>query len=134
MRLKNGAAGRWGNARRDGQTDSPDGADYEASTGYHRFVLELFLYSFILCDANNIAIEEVLAEAARDVWLSQGTLRPNGRAPLIGDTDGGQVLPLVNHTADDHAYLWGLARLSLKTPVSSCGVRGYRGNIMDAWG
>jgi hypothetical protein len=83
-----------------------DGAHYEGSTGYHRFVLELFLYSFILCRANEIPI------AAR-YWdklctmldYLKAILRPDGAAPLIGDTDGGQVLPLVAHTADDHAYL-----------------------------
>jgi hypothetical protein len=35
----------------------------------------------------------------------RATLRPDGFAPLIGDTDGGQVLPIVNRSADDHAYL-----------------------------
>lgn len=84
----------------------PDGADYEASTGYHRFVLELFLYSFILCDANDIAIEEKYWQKLRAMFVYvRGTLRPDGRAPLIGDTDGGQVLPIVNRTADDHDYL-----------------------------
>ncbi|HEX7772461.1 MAG TPA: heparinase II/III-family protein, partial [Pyrinomonadaceae bacterium] len=32
-------------------------------------------------------------------------LRPDGFAPLIGDTDSGQVLPFVRRRADDHAYL-----------------------------
>src|SRR5262249_45513991 len=35
-----------------------DGADYEASTGYHRFTLELFLYSFMLCHLNGLDIDE----------------------------------------------------------------------------
>lgn len=32
-------------------------------------------------------------------------LRPDGFAPLIGDTDSGQVLPVRRRRADDHAYL-----------------------------
>ena len=84
----------------------PDGADFEASTGYHRFVLELFLYSFILCDANDIAIEEKYWQKLRAMFVyARAILRPDGQAPLIGDTDGGQVLPVVNRSADDHAYL-----------------------------
>jgi len=84
----------------------PDGADYEASTGYHRFVLELFLYSFILCDNNDIPIEEEYWQKLREMFgYIRGILRPDGLAPLIGDTDGGQVLPIMLRSADDHAYL-----------------------------
>ena len=84
----------------------PDGAHYEASTGYHRFVLELFLHSFVLCDNNNISIEEKYWMKLRAMFVYlRGILRPDGLAPLIGDTDGGQVIPIVSHAADDHAYL-----------------------------
>jgi len=84
----------------------PDGADFEASTGYHRFVTELFLYSFLLCRANNVEIEQRYWSRL-DQMLSyiRAYLRPDGFAPLIGDTDGGQVLPVVRRRADDHAYL-----------------------------
>jgi hypothetical protein len=48
-------------------------------------------------------------------------LRPDGLAPLIGDTDGGQVLPMVRRRADDHAYLLAIGAVvfddaSLKAP------------------
>ncbi|HJP94857.1 MAG TPA: alginate lyase family protein [Pyrinomonadaceae bacterium] len=83
-----------------------DGADFEASTGYHRFVTELFLYSFLLCRANNVEIEARYWAKLRQmlVYIS-AYLRPDGFAPLIGDTDSGQVLPFVRRRADDHAYL-----------------------------
>jgi hypothetical protein len=87
----------------------PDGADYEASTGYHCFVLELFLYSFILCRANKIPIAEKYWRKlhAMLVYL-RGMLRPDGLMPLIGDTDGGQVLPIVARGANDRSYLLAL--------------------------
>jgi hypothetical protein len=84
----------------------PDGADCEASTGYHRFVTELFLYSFLLCRANGIEIDERHWTRVRSMLeYVRAYLRPDGRAPLVGDTDGGQFLPLTRRDADDHAYL-----------------------------
>lgn len=84
----------------------PDGADCEASTGYHRFVLELFLYSFILCRANNIEIEERYWQKLRAMLeYVRAYIRPDGRAPLIGDTDSGQVMLIKKRAADDHAYM-----------------------------
>ncbi len=84
----------------------PDGADFEASTGYHRFVTELFLYSFWLCRENGIEIDRKYWHKLHAMLLYiRGYLRPDGFAPLIGDTDGGQFLPLEQRRADDHAYV-----------------------------
>src|SRR5437773_3383743 len=87
----------------------PDGADYEASTGYHCFVLELFLYSFILCRLNKIPIAAEYWRKLRTMLVYlRGILRPDGMTPLIGDTDSGQVLPIVSRSANDRAYLLAL--------------------------
>jgi len=86
-----------------------DGADAEASTGYHRFVLELFLYSFIAARANRIELEERYWKKLRAMLdYICAYLRPDGRAPLVGDTDSGQVLPFCKRAADDHAYVLAL--------------------------
>ena len=96
-----------------------DGVDFEASTGYHRFVTELFLYSFLLCRANNVAIEErYWSRLHQMLSYIRAYLRPDGFAPLIGDTDGGQVLPFVRRRADDHAYLLDILKLETQ-PVAS---------------
>jgi len=94
-----------------------DGADSEASTGYHRLVLELFLYSFILARANQIEIGEKYWEKLR-AMLSyvRAYLKPDGRAPLVGDTDSGQVLPLVRRSADEHAYVLAIGAALFKEP------------------
>jgi hypothetical protein len=43
-------------------------------------------------------------------------LRPDGRAPLIGDTDSGQLLPIVRRTGDDHAYVLALGAAVFQEP------------------
>ena len=86
-----------------------DGADFEASTGYHRFVTELFLYSFMLCRANEVEIEErYWTRLHQMLAYIRAYLRPDGSSPLIGDTDSGQVLPVIHRRADNHAYLLGI--------------------------
>lgn len=92
-----------------------DGADHEGSTGYHRYVLELFLYSFLLCRENRIEIDNRhwhKLEAMLDYLHAY--LAPDGFAPLVGDSDGGQVLPVTSHSAVDHAYLLDIGAASLR--------------------
>jgi hypothetical protein len=43
-------------------------------------------------------------------------LRPDGRAPLIGDSDSGQLLPIVRRTGDDHAYVLALGAAVFQEP------------------
>jgi len=95
-----------------------DGADFEASTGYHRFVTELFLYSFMLCRANNIDIEpRYWSKLHQMLVFMRAYLRPDGFAPLIGDTDSGQVLPAVHRRADDHAYVLDIGAAVFNDPT-----------------
>jgi hypothetical protein len=83
-----------------------DGVDFEASTGYHRFVTELLLYSFLLCKANNVEIENrYWSRLHQMLAYIRAYLRPDGFAPLIGDTDSGRLLPVGHRSARDHAYL-----------------------------
>jgi Heparinase II/III-like protein/Heparinase II/III N-terminus len=87
----------------------PDGADCEASNGYHRFVTEIFLYSFALCRANSINVEERHWRRLRAMLeYVRAYLRPDGRAPLVGDTDGGRLLALARRGSDEHSYLLGV--------------------------
>jgi hypothetical protein len=95
-----------------------DGADFEASTGYHRFVTELFLYTFWLCRANEIKIEEKYWSKLKQMLVYvRALLRPDGLAPLIGDTDSGQVLPFAWRRANDHAYLLEIGALVFADPT-----------------
>src|SRR5437588_2654152 len=84
----------------------PDGADNEASTGYHRLKAEMFLYSFVLCHLNGIDIDEKYWSKLRAmIEYLRAYVRPDGFAPLIGDSDSGQFLPVVRRRGDDHSYL-----------------------------
>ena len=94
-----------------------DGADFEASTGYHRLALELFLYSFLLCRENKIEIaERYWQKLLRMFEYTRAILRPDGRAPLVGDTDSGRVLPIKQRAADDHAFLLSIGAVLFKEP------------------
>ncbi|MEP6818552.1 MAG: alginate lyase family protein [bacterium] len=93
----------------------PDGADYEGSTGYHCFVLELVLYSFVLCRTNEVGIKDKYWRKLHSMLVYlRGLLRPDGFMPLIGDTDGGQVLRIVPRAANDGAYLLALGAAVFK--------------------
>jgi heparinase II/III-like protein len=97
----------------------PDGADSESSTGYHRLKLELLLYSFVLCRENGIEIEQKYWQKLRGMAdYTRAYLRPDGWAPLIGDSDSGQFLPIVKRAGDEHGYVIAIADAAFGTHAS----------------
>jgi hypothetical protein len=86
-----------------------DGAHYESSTGYHRFAAEVFLYTSLLCRANDVRLPTRFTQRAHAMLeYVRDYLKPTRRAPLVGDADNSRFLPLAPRAADEHAYLLGV--------------------------
>lgn len=94
-----------------------DGADFESSTGYHRFVAELFLYTFVLADKYRAMIPQENRDKLKKMFSYLfAVTRPDGRMPLIGDADGAQFVPIVKRDANDAAHLLALAAVYFNEP------------------
>ncbi len=87
-----------------------DGADWEASISYHALVLELFFYPFLLAKENNLNIENHYWQKLEKMFdFVNAYLKPDGKAPLIGDCDNGRVVIWQERSANNHAYLLPIA-------------------------
>lgn len=86
-----------------------DGVDFEASTGYHRFVTEMFLMTFLLVRVNGIEIaNRYWQKLTAMLTFIRDITRPDGRMPLIGDCDGTRFVPITRSDADETKYLLDL--------------------------
>jgi hypothetical protein len=80
-----------------------DGSHAEQSTSYHRYATDFFLYAAILADRNQYpfprsyrdSVERMLDFMVHTAW-------PDGNHPMIGDADGGRVLPFAARDSNDH--------------------------------
>jgi Heparinase II/III N-terminus/Heparinase II/III-like protein len=86
-----------------------DGVDFEASTAYHRLVLELFLLPALYRERCGQEVppfyREALTAMAR---FSAAYSRPDGTVPFWGDADDARALPFGGQSTNDHRYLGGL--------------------------
>jgi hypothetical protein len=80
----------------------PDGVYFEQSTYYHRYTVDFYLHFAILLGRNN---ESVPSDVRERLALLLDHLmyltRPDGKTPLVGDDDGGWLLPLHPHPQND---------------------------------
>ncbi|HMU33898.1 MAG TPA: alginate lyase family protein [Pyrinomonadaceae bacterium] len=89
-----------------GKQIGPDGVYFEQSTWYQRYTVDFYLHFYALrelfgdtaYDERNSTADERL-NAALTFLLNMA--RPDGTTPLIGDDDGGRLLPLTGCVAED---------------------------------
>ncbi len=79
----------------------PDGTYVEQSLYYHRYTLDIFMQALVLSrnDENRLRVIEGRLQAALDHAMH--LTRPDGTFPLIGDDDGGELLPLDPRATND---------------------------------
>jgi len=86
-----------------------DGVDFEASTAYHRLVLELFLLPALYREKHRLEVPRSYRDRLVKMALfSASYSRPDGSVPLVGDADDARTLPFGGQSINDHRYLLGL--------------------------
>lgn len=85
----------------------PDGVYFEQTTWYQRYTADFYIQFLILKTLNSEETEDA-AKAEKIETKIQGLLdflmyitRPDGTTPIIGDDDGGKMLPHSNCKPDD---------------------------------
>jgi hypothetical protein len=93
----------------------PDGADYESSLTYHRFVLELFTSAALLCRLNGISLPESFWTKLEKMFeFTLYMTRPDGKMPQVGDADDGRLHILSDYghwDRTDHRYLCAIGAI-----------------------
>ncbi len=84
----------------------PDGVYFEQSTWYHRYTTDFYLQFLLLQRLNGDTLEaekhRKLVSAVRLLLDCQMHFtRPDGSTPMIGDDDGGKILPDSSDKSDD---------------------------------
>jgi hypothetical protein len=94
-----------------------DGVDQECSLGYHRLVTEIVASCFAVCRQNDIAIPPAHWDRlGRMFEFALSYIRPDGGAPIVGDTDDGRLHMLSPGSPCDHRHLLAFGGWLLDRP------------------
>ncbi|MCX6722978.1 MAG: alginate lyase family protein [Candidatus Staskawiczbacteria bacterium] len=107
-----------------------DGCDFEASTCYHRLVLELFFFSTLFTVVNDVGFTgENYKKATENIFGAEYTgrlykmfetvlylLKPNGKIPQIGDNDNGRLHIFTDGEILDLRYLLSFGAIFFNEP------------------
>lgn len=80
----------------------PDGGYMERSLWYHRYTIDFYIHFYLLARFNNVPlpskVEDKILQLAEFLMY---TASPDRHFPLIGDDDGGRLLPIDNLEGND---------------------------------
>lgn len=98
-----------------------DGVYFEQSTWYQRYTLQFYSHFAILRSLDVGAEFDLRSQDMEERFRSafdhlMYMTMPDGTTPLIGDEDGGRMLPLTSATADDFRETLGLAAVIFDSP------------------
>lgn len=107
----------------------PSGVHFERSTSYHRLVLELFFYTYLMLKRTGQNIPLDIRYRIDQMFIfTIHYIKPDGYAPLIGDEDNGQFLSFnPERLKRDHRYLLSLAAVEYNKPL----YKKYSAGIID---
>lgn len=73
----------------------PDGVYFERTTWYQRYTIDFYTHFFVLSRVNedDFAAEKLKNKVQLACDFLMHAMRPDGTVPLIGDDDGGRMLP-----------------------------------------
>jgi hypothetical protein len=87
----------------------PDGVSYEGAIGYHRLVMEIFALFFALRRSSHATFPLTHRNRLEKMFdFARHYLKPDGSAPMIGDSDDGRLIRFKDRPAGDHSYLMSI--------------------------
>jgi hypothetical protein len=94
-----------------------DGIYFEQASQYQRYTAEIYLHYLLLAEATGVTVSDAVRDAlARLLAVLRTAASAAGRMPLIGDDDGGMLLPLDHRPPDDVRALLLAGAVALERP------------------
>jgi hypothetical protein len=95
----------------------PDGVYFEQASQYHRYTAEIYLHYVLLAQATGWPVSDPARDALTRLFAVLRSLASGaGVIPLLGDDDGGLLLPLDHRPPDDVRALLLAAGVALRRP------------------
>jgi hypothetical protein len=95
----------------------PDGIYFEQASQYHRYAAEIYLHYLLLANASDFGVSDTVRDALGNLFVVLRSLTSSaGRIPLLGDDDGGLLVPFDHRPPDDVRALLLAGAVALQRP------------------